>query len=71
VSPRAHCSPPSTPSERPWKDAPPDAYSANGHWGQYVAVVPSADVVVVRVGDDRNQSVDLNQLIPLALEVAR
>lgn len=57
--------------ERPWKDAPADAYSAIGHWGQYVAVVPSADVVIVRVGDDRNTSVDLNKMIPLALEVAK
>lgn len=57
--------------ERPWKDAPEDAFSAIGHWGQYVAVVPSADVVIVRVGDDRNKSVDLNKMIPLALEVAK
>ncbi|MBK7857498.1 MAG: serine hydrolase [Archangiaceae bacterium] len=57
--------------ERPWKDAPTDAYSAIGHWGQFVVVVPSRDVVIVRTGDDRNDGVDLNQLIPLALEVAR
>ena len=57
--------------ERPWKDAPPDTFSANGHWGQFVTVVPSADVVIVRTGDDRNASVDLNQMIPLALEVAK
>jgi CubicO group peptidase (beta-lactamase class C family) len=43
---------------KPWKDAPDDAYSAIGHWGQYVTVVPSKDVVIVRVGDDREFSVD-------------
>ena len=56
---------------KPWKDAPDDAYSAIGHWGQYVIVVPSADVVIVRTGDDRNDSVDLSKLISLALEVAK
>ncbi len=56
---------------KPWKDAPDDAYSAIGHWGQYVVVVPSADVVIVRTGDDREDSVDLSRLISLSLEVAR
>lgn len=61
---------PST-GERPWKDAPVDTYAAIGHWGQYVVVVPSRDVVIVRTGDDRAEGLDLNLLIPLALEVAR
>lgn len=58
-------------TEKPWKDAPDDAYSAIGHWGQYVIVVPSADVVIVRTGDDRNASVSLSKLISLSLEVAK
>ncbi len=58
-------------TEKPWKDAPDDAYSAIGHWGQYVIVVPSADVVIVRTGDDRSASVSLSKLISLSLEVAR
>ena len=57
--------------EKPWKDAPDDAYSAIGHWGQYVVVVPSADVVIVRTGDDRSGGISLTKLIPLALEVAK
>ncbi len=57
--------------EKPWKDAPDDAYSAIGHWGQYVVVVPSADVVIVRTGDDRGGGISLAKLIPLALEVAK
>lgn len=57
--------------EKPWKDAPDDAYSAIGHWGQYVVVVPSTDVVIVRTGDDRSGGISLAKMIPLALEVAK
>jgi CubicO group peptidase (beta-lactamase class C family) len=56
---------------RPWPDAPDDAFSADGHWGQFIVVVPSEDVVIVRLGDDRNDAIDLNRLIPYALEVVR
>ncbi len=55
----------------PWPDTPPDVFSAIGHWGQYVIVVPSRDVVIVRTGDDRNESLSMNTLIKLALEVAQ
>ena len=55
----------------PWPDVPGDAYAAEGHWGQFVIVVPSQDVVIVRLGDDRNAFVDLNSLISKALVVAR
>ena len=57
--------------EPPWPDAPLDAYSAIGHWGQYVVVVPSRDVVIVRTGDDRDDGISLNQLISLSLKVAQ
>jgi CubicO group peptidase (beta-lactamase class C family) len=56
---------------RPWADVPDDAYAAEGHWGQFIIVVPSEDVVIVRTGDDRNTGVSLNTLIKLSLEVAR
>ena len=57
--------------DRPWKDAPADAYTAIGHWGQYIIVVPSLDVVIVRTGDDRDDGLDLAKFVPLALAVAQ
>jgi CubicO group peptidase (beta-lactamase class C family) len=36
-----------------YPDAPADLYSAEGHWGQKIIVIPSKKLVVVRVGDDR------------------
>jgi CubicO group peptidase (beta-lactamase class C family) len=56
---------------KPWKDIPEDVFVAIGHWGQYVAVVPSANVIIVRVGDDRTSELSLNKMIQLALEVAK
>ncbi|MFZ5438389.1 MAG: serine hydrolase domain-containing protein [Myxococcota bacterium] len=55
----------------PWKTSPDDAYGAIGHWGQYIMVVPSADVVIVRTGDDRDEYVSEDKLISLSLDVAR
>lgn len=37
----------------PWPDLPEDAFAALGHWGKAVFVIPSWDMVVVRMGDDR------------------
>jgi CubicO group peptidase (beta-lactamase class C family) len=55
----------------PWPDVPTDTYLAWGHWGQFVIIVPSQDVLIVRTGDDRNEHVDMNEFIKLALQVAQ
>lgn len=52
----------------PWPDAPKDTFSAWGHWGQFIVVIPSYDMVIVRVGDDRHTRIDMNRLIGLILD---
>lgn len=37
----------------PWPDLPADTIAAFGHWGKSMYVIPSWNMVVVRLGDDR------------------
>jgi CubicO group peptidase (beta-lactamase class C family) len=43
-------------SEAPLSALPKDAYFAQGHWGQYLIVVPSQKLIIVRTGDTRDGS---------------
>ncbi|MFT5680018.1 MAG: CubicO group peptidase (beta-lactamase class C family) [Myxococcota bacterium] len=54
-------------TERPWATAPVTAYGAQGHWKQRIMMVPSHDMVIVRVGDDRDGTFDNDDLFRLAL----
>ena len=54
----------------PWPDVPQDAFAALGHWGQGVYVIPSLDVVIVRVADDRDgKSFQKNEFLKRVLAV--
>jgi CubicO group peptidase (beta-lactamase class C family) len=46
--------PTATPDTFELPDAPVDTYSAEGHWGQVISIVPSQQMVLVRVGNDRD-----------------
>jgi len=46
-------------------DVPEDAFMCMGHWGQYIAVIPSLDMVVAYTGDNRDGEFNLNTLLKL------
>jgi hypothetical protein len=58
------------PSQRMWPKLPPDTYAATGHNGQYALVVPSAKLVVVRLGLSLPDGDDVG-LEDLVLDVMR
>jgi len=46
--------------------APVDAYSAQGHYGQYLFIIPSEKLIVVRLATDKDGTkIDLNRLFTL------
>jgi CubicO group peptidase (beta-lactamase class C family) len=52
---------------RPWPDVPEDTYAMRGHWGQSVSIIPSLDLVVVRMADDREKAFSLNAFLARAI----
>lgn len=52
----------------PLPDVPPDMFAGLGHWGQLLVVIPSLNLVVVRMGDDRTRDLDLNKMFRLLAE---
>ncbi len=52
---------------RPWPDAPIDTFHASGHWGQSLFVIPSLDMVIVRLADDREPSFSKKLFLKLIL----
>lgn len=56
---------PDAPARRMWPSLPRDTYAARGHSGQYVVVVPSAELVVVRLGLSQADGDALHGIEPL------
>ena len=54
-----------SPEEPVFDNAPVDTFMAIGHWGQFLAVVPSEDLIVVRFGEDRKGKIDRNTMFGL------
>lgn len=46
-----------------YPDAPRDLYSANGFQGQHVFIIPSKDLVIVRMGLKENPGFDFNRFL--------
>ena len=55
--------------EKPWPDVPEDAFAMRGHWSQSVTIIPSLDLVVVRMADDRNKGFNFNTFLQRAIAV--
>ncbi|CAN5915039.1 serine hydrolase [soil metagenome] len=47
--------------------APVDMFSAEGHWGQSIHILPSKKMIVVRVGNDRDPTFDRDPMIQAAV----
>jgi CubicO group peptidase (beta-lactamase class C family) len=60
---------PERPERRLWPALPRDAVAMRGHSGQYVVVVPSAELVVVRLGLSHGDAGDLHGIEPLVRDV--
>jgi len=58
-------------SQRRFPRLDPNIFMASGFEGQYVVVVPNDDLVVVRLGLDRGQRVDLEGLVARVVDAAR
>lgn len=55
---------------RPWPSVPEDTYTAIGHWGQFITVIPSKDIVIVRSGDDRDEhALSIDELIKRSIAI--
>lgn len=56
---------PSRSLQRPWPSAPDDVFVGSGHWGQLLVVIPSQDLVAVRLADDRDGSFEKDRFLGL------
>ena len=54
--------------KRAFPDAPDDMFIAMGHWGQYIFVIPSLDMVIVYTGDNRDDAFNINTFLKLIID---
>ena len=54
---------PGNPDDRSFPDVPADAYYANGFDGQIVFIIPSKDLVVVRLGLTQGSNFSFNEFV--------
>jgi CubicO group peptidase (beta-lactamase class C family) len=52
----------------PIKGLPADAYMAAGILGQYIIIIPSKDMIIVRVANQRKARIDLVKLIKMVIK---
>lgn len=56
-------------SEGGLPQVPRDAFWSWGVWGQFLIMVPSKELVIVRFGNEADENFDLNQFIPKVLTI--
>jgi CubicO group peptidase (beta-lactamase class C family) len=52
----------------PYPSVPEDMYAAMGHYGQYIFILPSLDMVIARTGDDTDFTTDVDKMVRLAID---
>ena len=55
--------------QRPFPSLPEDALFSFGHWGQIMIVIPSWNLVAVRLGDDRDGTFSRKKMINLISQI--
>jgi len=75
VKPAAHCEDKSYGAQfwlnagLVYPDVPEDMFSCNGYQGQYVFIIPSEDLVVVRMGLTNRDALDMNDCLSQIIKV--
>ena len=54
--------------KRVYPDVPEDCFMAMGHWGQFIFIIPSLDIVVVYTGDNRDKTFKVNTFLKLIVK---